>query len=435
MKRQVRYKIIVFILALSTASIGLQASQTSETLNTKIIKDIKITGNHYTKEYVIMRELTSKVGQPYTEENAQEDYKNLDNLGIFSDVEIEPIEEDDGIVLSINVTETFPYIPTITIKISDEDGIQYGAGFKTINLGGRAVYFKGLALFGGAKNLQFELRNPWISGTRLGYYAEFYHRNRQNTLFDYEEIADEIYFTLSTPIGSDSRFGGRVFFHGIESDTPGITLSGDDLDNVLTLGLFIGYDSRDLWSNPTSGWWNEVEILKVGGLVGDSDFWRLTFDIGYFIPIANLHTLAVFSLLTVTSGTIGEDVAVWQQYGLGGTNSIRGWELGSRTGKNQFINTIEYRYNILKPQVVELFGLTLDVGIQLSAFTDFGHAWNDPNDFKWDNFIKGYGIGVRLLVPFVDIARFDVGWGQPGMGIRLHLGSFEKSYRQRKRVR
>ncbi|GAG93168.1 unnamed protein product, partial [marine sediment metagenome] len=109
MRREIRKKIVVIILALSVASMVLQASQTSETLSNKIIKDIKITGNRYTKEYVIKRELTSKVGQPYTEENVQEDTRNLDNLGIFSDVTIQPIEENDEIVLSISVIETFPY--------------------------------------------------------------------------------------------------------------------------------------------------------------------------------------------------------------------------------------------------------------------------------------------------------------------------------------
>ncbi|TET72601.1 MAG: hypothetical protein E3J56_05085, partial [Candidatus Aminicenantes bacterium] len=108
LRREIRKKIVVIILALSFASAVLQASQTSETLNGKIIKDIKITGNRYTKEYVIKRELTSKIGQPYTEENVQQDYRNLDNLGIFSDVTIQPIEENDEVVLSISVIETFP---------------------------------------------------------------------------------------------------------------------------------------------------------------------------------------------------------------------------------------------------------------------------------------------------------------------------------------
>jgi outer membrane protein assembly factor BamA len=41
----------------------------SDTLEQKIIKDIRITGIRHTQEYIIKRELISKVGQVYKEEN------------------------------------------------------------------------------------------------------------------------------------------------------------------------------------------------------------------------------------------------------------------------------------------------------------------------------------------------------------------------------
>ena len=41
-------------------------------------------------------------------------------------------------------------------------------------------------------------------------------------------------------------------------------------------------------------------------------------------------------------------------------------------------------------------------------------AWNSSTDFDTSTAIDGYGIGVRFLVPFVDVIRVDVAWGQPG---------------------
>lgn len=422
-------------LALSTVNAAVLASLSTETLEQKIIKDIRITGIRHTQEYIITRELISKVGQVYKEENIKEDYRRLDRLGIFSEVIIHPKEEEDGFIINIEIKETFPFMPSVIVKFSDEDGIQYGGGFKSVNFKGRAIYLSGLLLLGQAKQVIYKIRNPWISGNHLSYNIEYFHRNRQNALFDFKEIADEVYFTLSSYLGKNGRIGGRFLFQGIESDIPGQTLSDDNIDNVPMFGFFLGYDSRDFWSNPHTGWWNEIEVLKSIGLIGDSDFWRLTLDIRRFIPIANHHTLVLSSLTSLTSGTVGEDVAAWQQFGVGGTNSIRGWELASRTGKNQFINTIEYRYNVLEPKAVKLFGLTMSAGVQIAAFTDFGHAWNYKNEFKFSNFIAGYGVGMRLLIPFSGIARLDVAWGQPGLGIRLHIGSYEKSYMQRQRVR
>ena len=51
------------------------------------------------------------------------------------------------------------------------------------------------------------------------------------------------------------------------------------------------------------------------------------------------------------------------------------------------------------------------------------------------NVIAGGGVGVRLLVPIVSMLRFDIGWGQTGVGARIHVGGFEKSEMARRRVR
>ena len=42
----------------------------------KIVKEIKLTGNKTTKDYVILRELDTKVGKPYKKEYAPKDYQD-----------------------------------------------------------------------------------------------------------------------------------------------------------------------------------------------------------------------------------------------------------------------------------------------------------------------------------------------------------------------
>jgi hemolysin activation/secretion protein len=145
--------------------------------------------------------------------------------------------------------------------------------------------------------------------------------------------------------------------------------------------------------------------------------------------------LALFSLLTLTTGTLGQDVAVWQQFSVGGANSIRGWELGERSGKNQFLNTLEYRYNFLQPRPFRVLGISLYLGAQLAAFADLGYVWNEASEFQPGKFLGGAGFGLRLIVPYVGLTRLDLAWGQPGMSVRLCVGSYEKPVRQRERVR
>ena len=77
----------------------------------------------------------------------------------------------------------------------------------------------------------------------------------------------------------------------------------------------VGYDSRDLWSNPHKGWHNEIEIAKHGGFIGaDNDYWALTVDVRKYIPVAERHTLGVFSLTTLRTGTVGKDIPVIEDF-------------------------------------------------------------------------------------------------------------------------
>jgi outer membrane protein insertion porin family len=412
------------------------AEETEDKLEGMTIKEIRIIGAKWTREYVITREMLSKVGQPYSALKVQKDYQHLDRLGIFSEIEIRPIENEGEVILEVTVKESLPFFPSPALRITDEDGLQLGFSIGYINALHKGVSGSITALFGGATNIELKIKDPWLFGNHLGYDFQFYHRDRKNEVFEYKEKANEIYFAWSSYIKENGRAGVRFAFQAIQSDTIGRTLSPDNKDQVPYLGFYIGYDSRDLWSNPKRGWWNELEVLRSGLFGGDSDFWRVTLDIRRFIAFHDRHIFVLNILGTYTSGDIGKDVAIWQQFAIGGTNSIRGWDLGSRTGKNQNINTLEYRYNIIPPHSLNIFGrFDTYAGLQFAVFGDFGHAWNFEEEFKLENYIGGYGAGIRLLLPGINMVRFDFGWGQDGTKMIFQLGVNEKAVIQRFRVR
>jgi outer membrane protein assembly factor BamA len=400
------------------------------------IREIRIVGANHTREFVIIRELKSKVGDPYLEATTRRDVQRLDRLGIFADVRIYGRETDGGVILFVQVQETLRFLPVVSVSISDENGISLGGGLKSVNLAGKAVYFSGVARFGGAATLEVTLRDPWLWGDHLGYALEYFHRDRRNELFKFDEIADEGFFLLSSYIGDHGRAGLRFSFQSIQSSEDERTLAASNTDNVAAAAVFLGYDSIDLASNPTSGWRNEVDVERSGLFGTNSDFWRADVDLRRYFKVSKKQTIALSSLTTYTTGTVGEEIAVWQQFGLGGTNSVRGWDLGSRIGKNEIINTVEYRYLLMDTRAFSYFGITAFLGVQLTVFADFGWAWEGENGERFsDTLIDGYGAGMRFLIPYVGVARLDFGFGQPGGSIRVHLGSFEKQAKQRDRVR
>ena len=51
---------------------------------------------------------------------------------------------------------------------------------------------------------------------------------------------------------------------------------------------------------------------------------------------------------------------------------------------------------------------------ELATFADIGVIWNEPEQFAMSRTRFGYGAGVRILFPVVDMIRFDVGVSEFG---------------------
>ena len=364
---------IVLALWFTLAVAPVAAAQGEPSLWDTILKRIEISGLRHTKRELVIRELASKEGEPYLAENAARDPERLDKLGVFSSVKFNTVAEGDGVVLQIDVRETFPYLPILSVEITEKNGTAIGPGLKSVNLLGRAISMSAGARFGGQTVV--ELR--------------------------------------AQPLCSWAQ--------------PCLT-------KVPALGVFIAYDSRDLISNAHQGWQNQFVLSKSGILGGGSDFWTYTIDVRRYEPLAARHTLALFSLASLRTGTVGEDMPVYLQFNLGGTNTVRGWTLGAREGKNQFINTLEYRYELMAPRSGSIFGFSGFLGLQLAAFGDLGSAWSDGDQFM-PSFIGGYGFGLRAIIPFVNMVRLDFGSGEAGVGVKVAIGVMEKADMQRRRVR
>ena len=229
------------------------------------------------------------------------------------------------------------------------------------------------------------------------------------------------------------RLGGRFHFLTLKSDKTGITLSPDNLDITPGLGVTAEYDSRDSWNNPKRGWLNSVDATG-NGFGADGRYWTFNFDVRRYQPLSERHSVALFTLLTLQTGAVGVDLPVHEVLHIGGTNSMRGWKINARQGKDQWLNTFEYRYDLLKVRDLSIKGHNFYAGVQLAAFVDSGSAWNQGEEFS-KNFIGGAGFGIRLLVPYVKLVRLDIGFGQSGASMIPHFGVLEKAVYQRRRVR
>jgi outer membrane protein insertion porin family len=430
---------ILLLLACFTRPVYAIQDLLLQQYENETVVDITLAGNGFTKDYIILREIRTSVGEPLNLKNLTEDIRRLENLGIFASIEVAPTKYATGVGLEFMFVEMPWIIPYVGFRYNEENGWSVGPAASSVNLLGRDIYLSGRLMFGGVNTFEAELSWPWIAGDHISLDVRAAHLVREQVILDFEERSDEFSPWIGTFLGDNGRLRGTFTWFQMNSDSTGRTLSPDNKDNLYRIGAAVGYDKRDSWRNPHSGWWFEYQVIKTGGrLGGDGDFWTSDFDLRRYQPLRLAHTLEIGWLTTLQSGAVGVDIPSYLQYFMGGANSIRGYDfeqLGqSLYGKNQMIVTLEYQYLLLPIRAIPILRWTFAAGCEIAAFTDTGIAWSDEADFNIDRLKTGFGLGLRLLIPGTDVMRFDIALGEDG-DVYFHFGVWPKLVAQRQRVR
>ncbi len=405
----------------------------------RTITGIRVTGNRITREYILRRELELRPGQIFTLATLEEDIRRLENLGIFSSIDVIALPDETGVSLEFQVRELKAYIPYLTLKYTENDGLSLGPALSVVNLLGRDIYFSAYLVFGGTRHLYLKFEDPWITGDHLSFGFRAAHLERDDNLNDFGESSTEFTPQVGLYIGRTGRASARFSFFRMRSDVEGHTLSSDNVDNLFRVGASISLDTRDSRQNPHRGWKNQLEVSKTGGFLGgDGDFLTTDIDIRRFQPTSDRQVLALGGLLSLRTGTVGVHVPEYLQYRMGGANTIRGYninELGKTLfGKNQLILTAEYRFLLMEPKEIPLYKWPTQVGVQTVFFIDSGITWNYSNEFSTARARTGFGAGVRLLLPRFDMLRLDVGISTSGE-IQFHFGARSNFDARRNRLR
>ncbi len=415
------------------------ASASHEQFAGMTITDIRISGNEKTKDRYVWREIELEIGEPLDLKILEGDIRRLNNVGVFSTVEVVSEAHEGGVALEYKVREMPGLIPYVTFAYSETDGWSVGPAVSAANAFGRTIKLSGYVLFGGTSVYGFGFRHPWIAGKRVFLDASLKHMIRDNVYYDFQETDDEVTPWIGGHLGENGRIEGMIGYFSVGRDKDGRTLSDDNRDEMVRLGLNTYYDSRDIYRDPHIGWHSGIEFMASGGISDTpAEFLTGTLDIRRYQPVLWGNPLAVGVLTTLQTGTVGVDIPEYMQFNLGGANTIRGYSaegLGMKLfGKNQLILTVEQRFDIIDLTEVKLFNWSLSMGLQGALFLDSGIAWSTPEEFTWQREKTGVGLGLRILCPWVDRIRLDVGFNQEWEST-FHLGFASKFDAQRSRTR
>jgi outer membrane protein insertion porin family len=421
------------LAALLAAPLVAQTPGGSDVPNGSLVEQILVTGLNRVQEAVVLRQMKSQVGGMYSDSNVDKDREQLDRMGVFSRIIIETHPGANGVILQVDLKETSPYLVFPAIGVTAEQGITAGVGLKSTNFLRSGANLSSAVRFGGATEFEIIVASPWKPRKSWWWKSEYFLRDRFNPLDDFQEFSNELNVDIGRQVNDRLRVSGSFRFLSVKSDVSGITLSPTNRDVIPGLGVVAEYDSRDSRTNAKRGWWNSVDATK-NGIAGDGNYWTFNFDVRRYQLLSGRHDLAMFSLLTLQTGTVGTDIPIHEDFHIGGTNTLRGWDIDARHGKDQWLNTLEYRYELFKVHDYSIKGFNFYSGIQLAVFADAGSAWNVKEELT-NNFIGGAGFGIRWIIPYVDFVRLDFGFGQSNKGVIAHFGILEKAVYERRRVR
>jgi outer membrane protein assembly factor BamA len=389
---------------------------------------VTISGLRTIKEEIVREQIESRPGQPYRQAVADQDVVRLDRLGVFGDITLTPVDAGDALHVNVIVVETLRLLPAVSIAVTDENGVSAGPALKLLSLRGHPHEVSVTARFGGSTLFEFSEISPELTRAPFWHSAKLSLRDRYNKLDEFNERSIDLDSRAGLRLSERFKTGAIFQLYQVHSDESGITLSEDDVDTLMSAGAVAEYDGRNSRKTTSHGWWNSADALW---WMGTGGYAALNIDLRRYQRLARRHGLVATSLLTLQPGSTSV-VPTYMDYSLGGGNTVRGWEFNSRRGKNQFINSMEYRYTAVETRAFRVFGLSLYAGLALAAFGDAGSAWSESDDFS-SGFIAGGGIGLRVFFPFVNMIRLDFALGDGNA--HAHFGISEKAVAQRNRVR
>jgi len=419
--------VVSFLLVLFAIAHGQDYQYLPDTTSSEDphkILAIILQGNEKTKDEIILREMTLKVGDRFDPMVAERDRLRIQNLGIFNRVEIDMVPTSSGVILVVSVYEMWylwPY-PIIFRNERDWSRISVGAGLLHTNFRGRREIIDFSFWIFANPSIRLRYTNPWIFG-KLKFYTSgsFFARKVQNLA---ARAADS---TLTeNQIGFAWRIGKR-FGHFLYIDASfgyktlsfsrngaGLTLTGTGKDKLPQIGLSLTYDKRDLWEYAHDGYYVSLWLRKTG-FGGRVDYLRYGADLRYYQPIGPT-TLGLRAAGNFSTGRI----PIYDQVHLGFFERVRGHFNTRLSGENRVVGSAEFRFPIRKItyhdfgpfQSMGRYGSSFRFGVSGALFADTGAVWFQREKLTSKRFLSGWGAGLHFFLPYQIILRLEYAFNE-----------------------
>ena len=409
----IRLSLLLLSLVYHTSS--LAAQDTTDTIST-----IVIVGNELTGDNVILRELKIKIGDKPDPAMIEESRMRVMNLFLFNRVEFNLYPQDaNSLILVIEVTERLYFYPLPILTINERDWSKWSYGLSAVHMNFRGQnerIWLGL-WFGYRPGFGIDFSDPW-AGDSLHLNTGI---NLMKTSYNHHTITtmEESHITGNLLLGKwwGHHFNTSVILNydeiKVAPEFQFLMQSGNTTEHTIGLALSLRHDTRDLYFYPASGWSNRFTIAQYGFFETYNHYTDVEVDLRNYISLGPIILAGRF----YQKSSFG-DVPVYRLNYIGFGERIRGHFNKVSEGLNVQVLSAESRFHILPvryfsmnlPPIPPQYLHNLKFGISAAFFIDSGIVWDESNELEINNYKTGFGFGVHIHLPYVEIFRFDYGF-------------------------
>lgn len=390
------------------------------------LEGYKVKGNKKTKDYVILREMRQKTGEPFNANQARRSMQRVYNLGFFEDVNVKmnPGVEPNAVVMEIDVKEKRTGSFGIGAGYSSSDGMVGMVSVSDTNFRGMGDTISISYEISGddtdARGYTFMYRRPWLDKKETAGTFRIYNRTYEYDDYDENGNHKESFmrkysggeFTLSRPMSEYStnyvtlRNRKDKYVKHTETGNAG-NRSGntawlkDNFGTTRSITLEHVTDTRDNVYEPTMGARASIST-EFAGLGGDFNYQKAIFGDTHYLKAGRAQVFVLRGQYGISRGSISE----YSQFRMGGQDTIRGYREDQFRGTRMALASLEYRF----PIVSKVTG---------ALFADYGGAWSDG--LMPEKMHGSVGVGLGLNTPIGPL-RLDYGRGSQGGRVHFRVG-------------
>ncbi len=437
-----------------------------------VVNQIHTEGNKRTRKYVILREMDIAEGDTLSMEQVQEVFKRNENqvynTQLFNNVSIKINALQNNVAeLTVAVEERWYILPAPIFELTDDFNVwwkvhnrdlsrtEYGMLFTHVNFRGRKELLKLNVQLGYTKKLELSYHLPFIDKERktgitpsISYIInrQLAYKTQQNKhlIFRDSTYTRQDLFNDSTYIRKRFRTGLAItrrpdirwrhyfnlsyFNNSISPSVNELSQGNYFLDHRIKQQYFyfayvLSYDNRDIHAYPLKGNLFSVQFSKAGlGIFNDLNMMWINANYTQYVPLGHRF----FAVANVQGRVSFPEVQPYfNQGGLSGGNTIRGYQLYIIDGQHIGMLRTALRYQLLKKKFTNPIlkadqFKTIPLSIYLKGFAELGYVQDNyytEGNFLANTLLKGTGFGIDINTAYdtvfgLEYARNHLGeWG------------------------